>query len=138
MVSGMSARRTITITEDDLERLGDVIALYGDAEGDAVDALEQALEAATVVTRDAVHASIVTMSSRVICRRDDGESRELELVYPDEADPERGRVSVLAPLGRALLGARVGDRLEIPSGKQRRAWIVEAVRFQPEAAELAR
>lgn len=122
------------MTQDDLSRLAELVALYGDAESDAAEALQQALDGAVVVAREAVAPSVVTMSSRVICRDDRGQTRELQLVYPKEADTAAGRISVLAPFGRALLGAAVGDRIEVVSGTRSRTWTVEAIRYQPEAA----
>ncbi len=122
------------MTEDDLRRLAEVITLYGDAESDATEALQQALDRAEVVAREAVQPSVVTMSSRVLCRDDRGETREVQVVYPNEADAEAGRISVLAPFGRALLGATVGDRIEVVGRGRTRAWTIEAIRYQPEAA----
>ncbi len=122
------------MTEDDLRMLAEVVTLYGDAETDATEALQQALDRAVVVARDAVAPSVVTMSSRVLCRDDQGATRELQLVYPKEAHAESGRISVLAPFGRALLGAAVGDRIEVIGRGRSRTWTVEAIHYQPEAA----
>ena len=59
------------------------------------------------------------------------------LVYPDEANIAEGRLSILAPLGTAILGYRVGDsiRWKIPSGEGR--WRVEEIVFQPERESVA-
>jgi regulator of nucleoside diphosphate kinase len=58
----------------------------------------------------------------------------LRLVFPSEADFDRGRVSILAPIGTALIGYRVGDTVEwkVPSGRRRLR--IEEVLYQPEAA----
>ena len=59
----------------------------------------------------------------------------MTLVFPEAADPEEGRISVLAPLGAALLGCRVGETVEfrVPGGAARSCEIL-IVLYQPEAA----
>ncbi len=82
-----------------------------------------------------ISADIVTMNSVVRLRdMDMDDVMELTLVYPDAADIETGKVSVLAPLGTAMLGYRTGDVFEwrVPAGV--RKFKVEAVLFQPENA----
>jgi regulator of nucleoside diphosphate kinase len=62
------------------------------------------------------------MQSRVrVADIDSGERREFVLVYPSKADVSANRISVLAPLGTAVLGYREGDEVEwiMPSGLQR-------------------
>lgn len=56
------------------------------------------------------------------------------LVFPEDADPGKGRISVLAPIGTGMLGCRVGDTFEwdTPSGK--RVIHVKRIIYQPEAA----
>ena len=56
------------------------------------------------------------------------------LVFPSDADIDAGKISVLAPIGTAILGYRVGDVIEwmVPSGKRRIA--IKELRYQPEAA----
>jgi regulator of nucleoside diphosphate kinase len=56
-------------------------------------------------------------------------------VYPDDADLATGRLSVLSPIGQALLGARSGDTVDyrLPDGRAQRVTIVE-IAFQPEAS----
>ena len=91
---------------------------------------------AKVVPRDKIPKDVVTMNSRVIFENETtGEQREVTLVYPGSADIDAGRISVLVPVGTALLGLRVGQSIdwELPGGKKQRYRIVE-VPFQPEAA----
>ena len=75
------------------------------------------------------------MNSRV-CYQDDqtGENRWVELVYPDEADPAAGRISVLAPVGAALLGLGIGQDIEwdFPNGAVRRLTVVSVIQPPPE------
>ena len=75
------------------------------------------------------------MNSRVRFRDDlTGKQSEVELVYPANANILEGKISVLAPVGTALLGLTEGDSIEwpVPSGKHR-ALTVVSVLFQPEA-----
>ena len=66
---------------------------------------------------------------------DTGKTRELELVYPHEADASVGKLSVLAPVGLALLGMRAGSTIRWPMPRGRTATLeLLEVRYQPEAA----
>jgi regulator of nucleoside diphosphate kinase len=74
---------------------------------------------------------VVTMGSRVaFVDRASGERHSVELVYPGEADMAQGRVSVLTPIGAALIGMRRGSAIDWPNrqGEVRRLKIVEVVR----------
>ena len=75
--------------------------------------LEDELSRAVLVTSDQVPANVVKMHSRVIyLDESNGASREVELVYPEEADSSAGKISVLTPVGSALLGLEVGQTIE--------------------------
>lgn len=78
---------------------------------------------------------LVTMRTRIQLRDDAGQERELRLVYPAEADAAHGYISVLSPLGLALLGCREGQTVQW-QGRDRvvhQGTIVKIV-YQPEAA----
>jgi regulator of nucleoside diphosphate kinase len=64
-----------------------------------------------------------------------GKESEVTLVFPGSADVEKQRISVLAPIGSALLGLSVGDSIDwpLPDARTRRLRVV-AVTYQPEAA----
>lgn len=99
-------------------------------------ALAQELERAIVLPMDRIPADIVTMNSRFTYRDENtGVSRELELVYPEEAQPEAGKVSVLAPVGCAMLGLRAGQAIDwaLPDGRLHRLR-VERILFQARPA----
>lgn len=98
------------------------------------DELQHELDRAIVVSWDAVPRDVVTMNSRVLYVDEaTGERRLVQIVYPAEADAGDGRVSVLAPVGSALLGLSVGQAIEwdFPDGSRRRLR-VEDVSYQPE------
>jgi regulator of nucleoside diphosphate kinase len=81
-------------------------------------------------------ADVVTMRARVTVEDTvNGRRRELVLVYPEEADASASKISVLAPVGVAILGLRVGDTVEwpLPNGRTTHLRIVE-IPYQPEAA----
>lgn len=99
-------------------------------------ALIDELNRAEVRPPEQVPADVVTMHSQVECEDiASGERHVLTLVYPNEADVERGRVSVLAPVGSALIGLSVGQSIdwEAPGGRSLKLKVM-SVRYQPEAA----
>ncbi len=95
--------------------------------------LERELDRAVVVSSAAVPADVVTMNSRVrYTDENDGAQRTVTLVYPLHANAAEGKVSVLAPVGTALLGLSAGQSIEwdFPDGPRRLR--VDAVLHQPE------
>ena len=96
--------------------------------------LRRELERAIVVSSAAVPPDIATMNSRVrYTDEKDGATRTVSLVYPIEADAAKGKVSVLAPVGTALLGLSEGQSIEwdFPDGSRRRLKLEQVV-YQPE------
>ncbi len=129
-------RSDITLTDADFERLAHLVDAFGPELLDAIDGLEAELGRARVVPSREVPPDVVTMNSRVrYVDESDGAVRELTIVYPKAADAAEARVSVLAPVGAALLGLRVGQSIEwpLPDGRRKRYRVVD-VPFQPEAA----
>ncbi|MCU1718015.1 nucleoside diphosphate kinase regulator [Pseudomonas sp. 5P_3.1_Bac2] len=130
----MSSTPAIIITRLDLQRLEQLLDELDDY-GPAAEALHAELARAEVVGHDEVPAGVVTMNSRVHCRElGSGKDYHLTLVYPHETGPE-GNVSVLAPVGSALLGLSVGQHIQwtLPNGKVLELELL-AVEYQPEAA----
>lgn len=79
--------------------------------------------------------NVITMRSRVrLCDLQTNTEMECTLVYPSECAPEKGRISVLAPLGAAMLGYSEGDLFEVELPKGRTQFRVEALPYQPESA----
>ena len=129
-------RSAIHVTRQDLERLRGVVATH-EAGRDAAAAqqLETELDRAVVVPSDELPADVVTMHSRVVFEDETGRRRDVQLVYPWEAAPERGRISILAPVGVALLGLSVGQVIDWPMPNGRTASLrIVSVLYQPEAA----
>ena len=130
---------TIYITELDRQRLEKLIELAGErsrvANHEYLRRLEEELERAETVAPEEVPADVITMRSKVRLRDlNAGEEMVYTLVYPSEANFDEGKISVLAPVGTAMLGYRVGDTIEwvVPSGMRRLR--VEELLYQPEAA----
>ena len=130
--------RRIRVTRDDLERLERVVeARRGVVRRDEahLDALEEELERAEVVEPADMPPDVVTMRSKVQVKDlGSGQDTVYTLVFPRDADVNAGRLSVLAPIGTALLGYRQGDEIEWPVPGGLRRLKVMKVLFQPEAA----
>ncbi|MFZ5659144.1 MAG: nucleoside diphosphate kinase regulator [Pseudomonadota bacterium] len=132
------AASNIYITEFDRARLEGMIRsarAASDRDYEYLDRLETELDQAHVVEPRDVRPDVVTMNSQVRLQdTQTGQSEDYVLVFPKDADAGRKQISVLAPMGAALLGASVGQVVEwqVPGG--RRAMRVEAVLYQPEAA----
>lgn len=126
----------IIVTDRDLERLAAVVEQH---DIPAAELLDAELHRATIVARQDVPPDVVTMNSDVTYEDlSTGAQRTVRLVYPGDADASQQRVSVLAPIGSALLGLRVGQDIDwpLPSGSRRIR--VVALPYQPEAAGDAR
>lgn len=120
------------ITDADLERLLPVLNRYDSA---VTDALETELQRARVVAQTDVPADVVTMNSEVVYEDvATGARRTIRVVYPQDADVPAGRVSVLAPMGSALLGLRVGQEISWRVARGLKRVRVVEIRYQPESA----
>jgi regulator of nucleoside diphosphate kinase len=132
------SERTIQITELDRKRLIDLIleAQSGEYRKSVyLDKLRGELERAQIVTPQEISGDVITMNSQVaLTDLDTGEEETYTLVYPENADTTQGKVSILAPIGTAMLGYRVGDvfEWEVPAGMRRLK--VEKILYQPEAS----
>jgi regulator of nucleoside diphosphate kinase len=104
------AQPDIIITRADFERLS---KLLDSASASAVsDHLDAELNRAQIVEAEEVDRAVVTMHSRVTFRDDStGETRTVSLVYPGEEDIDRGCISILTPIGTALLGLSEGQSI---------------------------
>lgn len=134
----MTTTPPIIVTRADYERLNSLLDGVSGANRDAADNLEMELGRAEVVDAAQIPADVVRMNSRVVYRDENAKKTvEVQLCYPADAQPEQGRISVLAPIGAALLGLRVGQEIEwpMPNGVVKRL-TVQAV-HQPESGVQA-
>jgi len=129
-------KRKIIITRSDYEYLKELLSsefAQAISPSDFLDSLDAELDLAEVVNPERVPKSVVTMNSTVKLRDlDTNEVETYTLVFPEEADIANHKLSVLAPVGTAILGQRVGDviRWRVPDGWRRLK--VVRVLYQPE------
>lgn len=124
----------ILLSSFDKERLEKLLTRVGPRPD--LDALREEIDRAEVVEPSEMPANRVTMNSRVrFVDEETSEENEITLVFPGHADIERNCISVLAPVGSALLGLSVGDSIEwpLPNSRKRHLRVI-AIAYQPEAA----
>jgi regulator of nucleoside diphosphate kinase len=129
----------IYITTSDYHRLSGLIEISRErnteADREYLDRLEEELGRAELVEPEDVPGDVITMRSKVSLKDlKSGKTVMYSLVFPSEANSNEGNISVLAPIGTALLGYRSGDVIEskVPSGLRRLK--VKEILYQPEAA----
>ena len=130
--------RHIVITRDDMARLKELVRQGRKSsrrDQDHLAELDRELDRAEIIGAEELSPDVVTMHSTVRVRDlDTGASRVYTVVFPVDADIEAQRISVLAPIGTALLGYRAGDHVQwLTPGGRKSLWI-EEVLYQPEAA----
>lgn len=135
----MLERNHIFLTDLDAIRLRSMARQLIGARGDARnhgEELFELIDTAEVVPANAITPDVVTMNSTVVYDdAGEGPVETLTLVYPERADVALGRVSVLSPLGLALIGIRAGERVSFETpGSGLRSVRVRKVVYQPEAA----
>jgi regulator of nucleoside diphosphate kinase len=120
----MTQDTTIYFSESDYERLRMLvdIGVHQRPELSTVSQLERELDRAEIVPEVSLPSDVVAMHSTVrLVDLDTGAEHVYTVVYPYEANADHGRISVLAPIGTALLGYRTGDVVEweVPAGRRR-------------------
>lgn len=134
----MTTTHEIRLTELDavrLERALMQLLKTSASEPQGAAELESLLDDAAVVAPDSIDPEVVTMNSTVVLESSpSGDRTTLTLVYPKDVDPDQSRVSVLSPVGRALIGAHVGDRIRVVvPGHGEREFVLAELTYQPEA-----
>ncbi|NLX58705.1 MAG: TetR family transcriptional regulator [Phycisphaerae bacterium] len=131
--------REIFITRYDFQRLKELIAVargFGNEElarhlGD----LDEGLARGRIVDPKLVPPDVVTMNSRVLLQDSDGgPSQVRSLVFPVDAGKSAENVSILEPMGTAMLGCRVGSLMQFEETGRRRRLRIQAIQYQPESA----
>jgi regulator of nucleoside diphosphate kinase len=130
--------RKICITEADKKRLEELIEVareFGGRAREDLGALAHEIERADIVDPKNVRPDVVTMNSHVVLQDvNTGEEMNYVLVFPKDANIDVGAVSVLAPVGTAILGYSKGDIIEWPVPAGIRRIRIEKIVYQPEAA----
>lgn len=130
--------RTLFVTQEDMQRLSDLVdsaERMSSRDLQHLQMLKEELQAAEIVSSDQIPPDVVTMNSRVRLKDlDSGRESIYVLVFPRDADVAQGRISVLAPIGTAIIGYRAGDVIvwSVPAGERRIK--LEEILYQPEAA----
>ncbi|WP_119461340.1 nucleoside diphosphate kinase regulator [Rhodospirillaceae bacterium SYSU D60014] len=127
----------IVVTRNDHERLSELTSAALRQMPHVGEFLADELDRAQVVDADKIAPTVVTMHSRVEFKDDaTGERRTITLVYPGEQDIAEGKVSILTPIGAALLGLSEGQSIEreTPKGEWKSLTVVKLL-FQPQAEQ---
>ncbi len=128
----MIVSRSVTICERDAARIAAVIARSHCPENHM---LHDEIDAATVVPDAALPPDVVSMGAKVTFRdQTSSEEVTVRLVFPDELETENQAVSILAPVGAALIGLRVGEEIEwpMPNGRSRTLFVVSVEPGEPD------
>ena len=129
-------KNTIYLTDKDYNRLLQMVQSQRQKNGlFVVAALSQELKRAKVVSPTEIPADVITMNSRVRLKEMKSAAElDIDIVYPKDADVGKRKVSVLAPVGTAVLGCRVGDEVKWPVAQGMVTYKVQELIYQPEAA----
>lgn len=125
------------VTETDADRLAHLLQVHGTPVNRprTLPDLQSKLEEAEVFDSCQIPGDVVTMNSTVLLRcLESGGEVVKTLAFPCGADPALGRVSILTPIGIAVLGRKVGDVLECESADGPKRFRIEKLLYQPEAA----
>ena len=134
----MNVNSSLVISDSDARKLRELLegaAALGESDRINWLTLEEEIDKALVVPADQIPPNVVTMHSRVrIVDMRTGEQLVYQIVYPHEANYAQSKISILAPIGTALLGYPAGTEIEwkVPSGSRRLR--LEAVEQQPRAS----
>jgi len=126
---------TIRVTQPDAIKLSRLLRRLSPALREQADLLQEVLDLAEIVPSETIPPEVATLGSQLdIEDREAGTTQRITLVLPHEADAGTGRISVAAPVGRALLGRIVKESVEVrlPNGTRRYVEI-KAIPYQPEA-----
>ena len=130
--------KLIYITDNDMKRLKELIMVareFSKEDEKYLKDLEGELERGKAVKSQNIPNNVITMNSKIRLRNIATQEEMIyQLVFPDNADVNQGRISILAPIGTALLGYQVGDivKWKVPAGLTKLE--VEDILYQPEAA----
>lgn len=133
----MRNRTRIYMTEPDVEKLNgllDTIDRDRPKDNGFAEQLKEEMRRARIVSATNISGDVVTLNSRIRLKDlTTGEDLIFQIVLPEEADLDQGKISVLAPVGTALLGYRTGDVVSwrVPGGI--REFRIEQMLYQPEA-----
>jgi regulator of nucleoside diphosphate kinase len=123
----------IMVSEADYDRLVSLAVAVEDRAPDVASVLQSEMKRAQVVPAEAFPAHVVQMGSTVEFRADSGQQRRVTLVFPGEADFAQGRISILTPIGAALIGLSPGQSIAWTARDGRRHRLTVLSVAQPDA-----
>ena len=128
----------IFVTTKDAGKLRELIrkAYHSEYRGsDYLKKLAEEIEKASVVEPDQIPSDVITLNStaRLVDQNTDDEML-YTLVFPEDADVSKGKISILAPIGTAMLGYKTGDTFEWDTPGGKRMIRVKEILYQPEAS----
>ncbi|WP_319519880.1 nucleoside diphosphate kinase regulator [uncultured Martelella sp.] len=127
----------IVLTKTDHKRLLLLAERFADQNAEIADFLLSELERARIVEDERIATDVVRMGSSVHFTTDLGEDRQVTLVYPGKADIAEGKISVLTPIGAALIGLKAGHSIDWTTRDGRVCRLtVESVNQPQDPAEL--
>lgn len=117
----------IRIGEADYESLVRLANAALDRSPDVADELLSEIERAEIVDGRKLKPDVIRMGSRATYRMDEGEERTVTLVYPAQANIEEGRISILTPVGAALIGLKAGQSMpcRMRDGRQHKLTVMQ-------------
>ena len=128
-------KKRLVISSRDYTKLKQIIGGEGEASlSENLKNLAAELSNAIILEPEEIPPDVITMTSRVrFMDVEEDEELVFSLVYPEDSDTSQGKLSILAPIGTALLGYRVGDevRWKVPAGLKK--FRIEEIIYQPEA-----
>ena len=131
-----SNTQAIVISSLDLQRIEELLELPAHQDSAGASSLRAELSRANILEPGEMPGDVVTMNSMAtVVDETSGETRELTLVYPRDADGAANKISILAPVGSAILGLRIGQSIDwkVPGGRALRMRIT-GISYQPEAS----
>ena len=125
----------LILTQADFLKLS---SLVSSAQNEIAELLEEELGRASIVSNDQLPQDVVSMNSKIRFQDLDTEKESVvTLVYPHDANIDENKISILAPVGSALIGLRVGQIINwpVPNGKEKRMKVM-SVLYQPDAKSI--
>jgi regulator of nucleoside diphosphate kinase len=132
------ADKKIYITDSDMKRLQKLVKTareFNHEDEKYLRDLESELGKANIVKSENIPSNVITMNAKVLLKDlDSKEDLTYQLVFPEDSNPAQDKISVLTPIGTALLGYNEGDTIEwyVPAGIARLK--VKKILYQPEAS----
>lgn len=137
-MNNSTGMKNIYITESDMERLEELLSVavrLSVRDFHHLENLTKEVMKAEIVKSTDVPNSVVTMNSKVLLKDlERNEQKTYVLVFPKEANVDQNKISVLSPIGTAVLGCRVGHVLKVKTPAGERRMKIEKILYQPEKA----